>query len=139
MHLLDTDPLTYLHAGHPRVVEHLRELADPDVGTTIITKIELLRGRFDFVLKAATGAELLKAQRLLARTEELLAQIVVVPLDEQAAAQFDRLSAAKGLRKIGRADLLIASIALAHRATLVTRNVRHFRQIPGLTVTNWVN
>ncbi|HKZ83842.1 MAG TPA: type II toxin-antitoxin system VapC family toxin [Anaerolineae bacterium] len=139
MHLLDTDTLTYLHAGHPRVVEHLRELADPDVGTTIITKIELLRGRFDFVLKAATGAELLKAQRLLARTEELLAQIVVVPLDEQAAAQFDRLSAAKGLRKIGRADLLIASIALAHRATLVTRNVRHFRQIPGLTVTNWVN
>jgi len=139
MHLLDTDTLTYLHAGHPRVVEHLRELADPDVGTTIITKIELLRGRFDFVLKAATGAELLKAQRLLARTEELLAQIVVVPLDEQAAAHFDRLSTAKGLRKIGRADLLIASIALAHRATLVTRNVRHFRQIPGLTVTNWVD
>ncbi len=139
MHLLDTDTLTYLHAGHPRVVERLRDLADPDVGTTIITKIELLRGRFDFVLKAATGAELLKAQRLLARTEELLAQIVVIPLDEQAAAQFDRLSAAKGLRKIGRADLLIASIALAHRATLVTRNVRHFRQIPGLTVTNWVN
>jgi tRNA(fMet)-specific endonuclease VapC len=41
MHLLDTDTLTYLHAGHRRVVRRLRELDDPDVGTTIITKIEL--------------------------------------------------------------------------------------------------
>jgi tRNA(fMet)-specific endonuclease VapC len=139
MHLLDTDTLTYLHAGHPRVVQHLRELADPDVGTTIITKIELLRGRFDFVLKAATGSELLRAQQLLARTEELLAQIPVIPMDEASAAQFDRLRATKKLRKIGRADMLIASIALAHRATLVTRNVRHFKQIPGLAVINWVD
>lgn len=32
MHLLDTDTLTYLHAGHPRVIERLSELTDPDVG-----------------------------------------------------------------------------------------------------------
>lgn len=139
MHLLDTDTLTYLHAGNPRVVKHLRDLADPDVGTTIITKIEVLRGRFDFVLKAATGSELLRAQQLLARTEDLLAQIVIVPVGQAAAVRFDRLRAMKKLRKIGRADLLIASIALAHRATLVTRNVRHFKQVPGLTVTNWVD
>ncbi len=139
MHLLDTDTLTYLHAGHPRVIERLRELTDPDVGTTIITKIELLRGRFDFVLKAASGSELLKAQQWLARTEELLAQIIIVPLDEAAAAQFDRLQKAKRLPKIGRADLLIASIALAQRATLVTRNVRHFQQVSGLNITNWID
>lgn len=139
MHLLDTDTMTYLHAGHPRVIERLRELTDPDVGTTIITKIELLRGRFDFVLKAASGPELLKAQQWLARTEELLAQIVIVPLDEGAVAQFDRLQKAKRLPKIGRADLLIASIVLAQRATLVTRNVRHFQQVPGLNITNWID
>ena len=139
MHLLDTDTLTYLHAGHPRVVERLHNLADPDVGTTIITKIEMLRGRFDFVLKAATGPDLVRAQRLLTRTEELLAQILLVPLDKASADQFDRLRAIKKLKKIGRADLLIASIALAHRATLVTRNVRHFKQVSGLTVTNWVD
>jgi tRNA(fMet)-specific endonuclease VapC len=139
MHLLDTDTLTYLHAGHPRVVERLRRLADPDVGTTIITKIELLRGRFDFVLKAATGSELLRAQQLLGRTEELLAQILIVPVSEASADQFDRLRAITKLRKIGRADLLIASIALAHRATLVTRNLRHFKQVPGLTATNWID
>jgi tRNA(fMet)-specific endonuclease VapC len=139
MHLLDTDTLTYLHAGHMRIIENLRKLDDPDVGTTVITKIELLRGRFDFVLKAATGIELLRAQQWLTRTEELLAQIIIVPLDEASVAQFDRLREIKKLNKIGRADLLIASITLAHRAVLVTRNVRHFRQIPGLSVTNWVD
>jgi tRNA(fMet)-specific endonuclease VapC len=139
MHLLDTDTLTHVHAGHPRVVRRLRELDDPDVGTTIITKIELLRGRFDFMLKAASGTDLLRAQQLLTQTEELLAQLWVVPLDEAAAVEFDRLRAARRLRKIGRADLLIASIAIAHRATLVTRNVRHFPQVPGLTVTNRVD
>ena len=32
----------------------------------------------------------------------------------------------------------IASIALVHQATLVTRNLRHFRQVPGLKVVNWL-
>lgn len=139
MHLLDTDTLTYLHAGHPQVIRRLSELADPNVATTVITRIEILRGRFDFVLKAATGPELLRAQRLLSRTEELLAQLVTIPLDERAANEFDRLRALKQLNKVGRADLLIASIALSQRATLVTRNVRHFSQIPGLIVVNWVD
>ena len=38
-----------------------------------------------------------------------------------------------------RADLLIASIVLANRAVLVTRNIRHFRQIRGVIVENWVD
>ena len=139
MYLLDTDTLTHLHAGNPRVVEHLQAVEDPDIGITIITKIELLRGRFDFMLKAATGPELLRAQQLLLRTEELLTQIIVVPVDEASAIQFERLRLIKRLSKIGRADLLIASIALAHKATLVTRNRRHFQQVPGLVVVNWVD
>lgn len=139
MHILDTDTLTHLHAGNPRVIQRLRNVEDPDVVTTIVTKIEFLRGRFDFVLKAAEGADLLRAQELLLRTEDLLAQIDVLQLDQKAATNFDRLRTQRSLRKIGRADLLIASIALAHRATLVTRNLRHFRQVPGLRLANWVD
>ena len=139
MYLLDTDTLTHLHAGHPQAIKRLRELADPDIGTTVITKIELLRGRFDFALKAATGSELLRAHALLTRTEELLAQMMIAPLDAPAAEQFDRLRAMTALHKMGRADQLIASIALAQHATLVTRNLRHFRQVPGLRVTNWID
>lgn len=139
MHLLDTDTLTHLYAGHPQVIAHLRTVNDPVVGTTIITKSELLRGRIDFLLKGASGAELLRAQQWFTRTEELLAQLLIVQFDETAATQFDQLRVNKAYRKIGRADLLIASIVLANRATLVTRNVRHFRQIHAITVINWVD
>jgi tRNA(fMet)-specific endonuclease VapC len=139
MHLLDTDTISHLHVGHPKVTERLRQIDDPDVGITVITKIELLRGRFDSVLKAATGEELQRAERWLKRTEELIEQIPIIPFDEIAAARFDQMRVISTYRKIGRADLLIASIALAHRATLVTRNVKHFRQFPGLRVENWVD
>ena len=139
MYLLDTDTLSHLHRGHPRVIARLNRITDPDVGITIITRIELLRGRFDYVLKAATSTELLRAQQLLARTEELLEQITITPFDKNAATHFDRLRKVKSLKKIGRADLLIASIALANRAILVTRNLRHFRKVPGLKIENWVD
>jgi tRNA(fMet)-specific endonuclease VapC len=139
MHLLDTDTLTHLHAGHPNVVARLDRLDDPIVGTTIVTKVELLRGRIEFLLKAATGSETVRAQQLFQRTEELLAPLLILPFDLAAAAHFDRLRANRIARAIGRADLLVASIALANRATLVTRNLRHFRQIPALTLVNWVD
>ena len=61
------------------------------------------------------------------------------PIDDAAAAEFDRLREHKKLKKIGRGDLLIASIALANRATLVTRNQRDFRLVPGLQLDNWVD
>lgn len=139
MHLLDTDTLSRLHAGHPRVVERVRRLEDPEVVTTVVSKIELLRGRFDFLLKAADGAQLLKAQHWLTVTEGLLDGVQIVPVDTAAATIFDRLRARRELRKIGRADLLIASISLARNATLVTRNLRHFRRVPRLSLANWVD
>ncbi len=138
MHILDTDTLTHLHAGHPLVVRHMLEASDPLVGITIITKVEILRGRHEFLLKA-TEADMLRAQALLLRTEELLAELIVIPLDEAALTFFRRLRQTRGLKAMGRADLLIASIVLANKATLVTRNLRHFRIIPQLRLTNWVD
>ena len=102
MHLLDTDTLTHLHAGHPQVIAHVLAVNDPVVGTTIITKGELLRGRIDFLLKAAIGAELVRARQWCIRTEELLAQILFIPFDETAAAQFDQLPVNNAYRNIGR-------------------------------------
>lgn len=63
----------------------------------------------------------------------------VILIDPDAANQFDRLQGISKFRKIGRADLLIASIVLADQATLVTRNLRHFRQITHLFLENWVD
>ncbi len=57
MFLLDTDTLTHLHYGHPRVIERLRQAETSDVGTTVVTKIEILRGRYDSLLKAADSQQ----------------------------------------------------------------------------------
>jgi tRNA(fMet)-specific endonuclease VapC len=139
MYLLDTDTLTLIHAGYARVSERQRTVPSSEVATTIITRIEILQGRFDALLKAADAGQLVRAQQLLARTEDRLREVVIIPIDGRAAAEFDRLRQNKKLKKIGRADLLIASIALAWRAILVTRNLRHFRQVPGLQVENWAD
>ena len=40
-------------------------------------------------------------------------------------------------KPIGPHDALIAATALAHGATLVTRNLREFRRVKGLRVEDW--
>jgi tRNA(fMet)-specific endonuclease VapC len=139
MHLLDTNTLTALHKGDPRVIDRLKHLDDPDIATSLIAKIELLLGRMDFLLKATNGQDLLRAQSLLLQTETLLSEIDILPFDPMAIEQFERLIAERLSRKMGRADLQIASIALAKRATLVTRNIKDFRQAPNLKIINWLD
>ena len=139
MYLLDTDTLTHLHAGNTNVINRLESVQAEDIAITIITKVEILRGRIDYLLKASSGRDLLKAQELFSRSETLLNQLPVILIDENSANQFERLKTVSKLRKIGRADMLIASIVLANKAILVTRNLRHFRQFPNLSVQNWVD
>jgi tRNA(fMet)-specific endonuclease VapC len=140
MYLLDTDTLNLFFAGNPKIaVQHAR-VRSPEIAISIITKIELLQGRFDFLLKAATSVELRRAQQLLDQTEQSLALVnTILPIDDPVANEFDRLRLMKRIRKIGRPDLLIAAIALAHRAILVTRNLKDFRQVPGLRLENWAD
>lgn len=140
MFLLDTDILTLLIYGHDKVVRRFSASSSTGlVATTIISEIEILRGRYDSILKASTPDELLRARDRLASTRTDLARITVMPIPDLAVAEFERLTKIKTLRKIGRPDLLIASIALAHDATLVTRNLKHFKLVPGLRIENWAD
>ena len=140
MFILDTDTLTLLFQGHPRLTARRDTVPSAEIAISVITWIEALVGRFEFLRKAATGEELLRAQALLDFTRRSLAAVsAVIPIDTVAAREFDRLLSNKKLKKIGRADLLIACIALANRATLVSRNVKHFHQVPGLHVENWAD
>jgi tRNA(fMet)-specific endonuclease VapC len=138
MILLDTDIFSLLAAGHPRVRARFQAATD-SVTITLITRIEALEGRFAFILRAADGAELLRAEEWLQRTELALAPFSPVGFNAAAAVEFDRLRKNKKLKKIGRGDLLIAAITLANRATLVTRNLKDFRQISDLHVENWAD
>ena len=81
-------------------------------------------------MKAADGDELQRGQARLDQADRDLSAFRILSVEPAAAATFDKLRHDKKLKKIGRTDLLIACIALAHRATLVTRNRKHFRLIP---------
>jgi tRNA(fMet)-specific endonuclease VapC len=61
--------------------------------------------------------------------------IAVLDFDGKAAAVFERLKQAK--IRIGTMDLKIAAIALAHDATLLTRNRQDFSKVPDLKFEDW--
>ncbi|HKI31703.1 MAG TPA: type II toxin-antitoxin system VapC family toxin [Gemmataceae bacterium] len=138
MILLDTDSLSLHLFGHQRLLARVQAASEVPA-ITVVTQLEVLRGRAEALLKAADAEQLLRAQQGLFRSREHLAVFRIIPFDSVSAAEFDQLRMIKKLKKIGRADLLIASIARAHRATLVTRNVRDFCQVPGLQVVNWID
>jgi tRNA(fMet)-specific endonuclease VapC len=138
MILLDTDIFTLHRVLDEKMVQRFRAASElPAI--TIATQIEVLRGRYEAIFKAEDGARLLHALQVLGLTLKHMKEFSVVSFNAAAATEFDRLRQIKGLKKIGRGDLLIASICLANRATLVTRNLNDFRKIPGLQIENWAD
>ena len=111
---------------------------------------EVLRGRIDYALKANTGSELAKANRLLMQTYEMLQNFNVftsftdgfalrLVFDEASGREFDTLRRRYTKHK-RRADMLIASMALSGKHIVVTRNVKHFRELlPPSQIENWVD
>jgi hypothetical protein len=57
MVLLDTDTLTLLLRGHPRVQKRMHSAAS-DVATTVITWMEVMQGRFQAIFTAADANQI---------------------------------------------------------------------------------
>ena len=120
MYLLDTDTLTLVHAGHPKVLQAGNTCRRPTSPSASSRGSRCCGGGSNSCSRRPAATNCSGAKHWLHQTEERLAEIVTIPFDVAAAAEFDRLREDRALRKVGRADLLIACIALAHRATLVT-------------------
>jgi tRNA(fMet)-specific endonuclease VapC len=81
----------------------------------------------------------LQAAQRLTESERDLSTIEIVTINEAAAETFSHYRKDKKLKRMGRADLLIACIAIAQGAVLVTRNTCDFRLIPELRLENWAD
>ena len=79
----------------------------------------------------------MEAYRRLRRQLENYCRTPVLTFDEQAAVTLQRLRRAR--IRIGTMDLKIAAITLSHDATLLSRNLADFRQVPSLQVENWTS
>jgi len=137
MIVLDTNVLSALMQREPNsaVVAWLDEQPPTSVWTTAVTVFEI---RF--------GLALLPAGRRKRELEEAFAHAIeedfegrVLPFDEEAARAAAAHAATR--RAAGRSvdfrDIEIAGIVSSRRATLATRNVRHFRELGIPLIDPW--
>jgi predicted nucleic acid-binding protein len=75
--------------------------------------------------------KLTEAERTM--LEGSFASAMVLPIGDEVLTKAVRL---RQTRKMSLGDALVAATALVHGRTLVTRNVRDFEWIPGLSVFN---
>jgi predicted nucleic acid-binding protein len=137
MIVLDTDVLseTMRESPSPRFTEWFDAQPRMTVWTTAISLLEIRFG----IERLAVGRRRNALTMALERTVVLDIEGRVLPFDADAAAETAILMAER--LRAGRAgdlrDSMIAGIAIAHRATLATRNARHFADLPVPVVDPW--
>jgi predicted nucleic acid-binding protein len=113
-----------------QVLTALREqIGETEVAISVVTLIELAHG----AARADTPQRRLKRQKFI---EELIGGVPVYPVTVAIAlraGQLDGENQARGL-KFALPDLLIGVTALELGYSVGTSNVRHFGQVPGLSV-----
>jgi tRNA(fMet)-specific endonuclease VapC len=131
-YLLDTNVLSEVIRKDPNrgLLQRLRAVAARDVVTSAVCVAELRHG----AARVAHGARLWER---IAR--EILSRVDILPLGEAEALRAGDLLATLEARgePIGIEDVWIGATALEHRLTVVTRNLKHFRRIPGLVSESW--
>ena len=113
-----------------QVLTAIREhIGETQVGISVVTLIELAHG----AARADTPQRRLKRQKFI---EELIGAMPVYPVSVAIAlraGQLDGENQARGL-KLALPDLLIGVTALELGYSVGTSNVRHFGDVPGLSV-----
>ena len=105
MIVFDSDIFTLYVYGQEKVKKRYDQ-ADDVFAVTVITWIEVLKGRTDSLLKAANEKQLRVAAERMRHTETVLNDFAVLPVDDAAVAHFGKLSCHKKLAKMRRADML---------------------------------
>lgn len=131
-YILDTDIVTYHQLGRADVVRRLARLEVGTVTTTVITVEEQLQGRLAFIHRQRNADTLADGYRFLQTTQQYFCRIPILSFDAAASGVYTRLIGQR--LRIGTNDLRIAAITIAHNARLLTRNLRHFEQIPELII-----
>jgi tRNA(fMet)-specific endonuclease VapC len=137
--ILDTDLLTILQSGSQPACDNARRrldrVPDTEVFTTIVSFQEQMRGWLSVLNQARTEKRLLSAYAELHAMLDDFCRLQVLPFDEDAQRIFAELRRQR--IRIGTMDLRIAAIARSLDFTVISRNTRHFGQVPGLRVEDW--
>ncbi len=135
LYLFDTDTLTLFERMHPAIIRNVfHHLAD-GIGVTSISIEEQLGGWFAMLRSARTPQQIETAHARLSDAVRWLSTWDIVPFTVAAVIRFQDLLRQR--LNVGGNDLRIAAITLELGATVVTRNLRDFRRVPGLQSEDW--
>ncbi|MCK9607459.1 MAG: type II toxin-antitoxin system VapC family toxin [Methylomonas sp.] len=131
MYALDTNTVIYFFKGMGNVATHLFNVPPHEIAIPAVVLYELQVGI------AKSNAPEKRSNQL----NELLTVVSVLPFTayETAITARIRVALEKAGTPIGPLDMMIAGIALANQATLVTHNTKEFSRIDGLRLEDWFN
>ena len=127
-YLIDTNIAIHARDGTEAILVRLAE-HDGEVLLSALSLAELQRGIY-------RHPNLTAIRR--ARSEVLLRGLPVLPFDASAARAYGRIIAQCGWVRGRDFDWMIAAHAISTHSILVTNNPADFRDIPGLSMENWV-
>lgn len=135
MYVMDTDHVTLYQQAHPTLWSRISLLPSNQLATTVITYEEQVSGRIAQIRRVQAEIDRIRAYFWLQRTLDFFCRMPILPFEERAAEKYRELKKQK--IRVGTQDLLIASIVLAQDRVLLTRNWRHFSQVPDLQIEDW--
>jgi tRNA(fMet)-specific endonuclease VapC len=137
--VLDTDHLSVLQWREQPACDwllaRLDQLPADDIATTIVSFQEQVQGWLAFLNRARKPAQIVLAYTKLEEIWRWFLKMNVLSFGASAQARFGELR--RQCPRLQTMDLRIASIALVSNATLLSRNIRDYRRVPGLIVEDW--
>lgn len=134
MYVFDTDSLSNVLKSRPSelLLEKLESIPRSSQFTTSINVSEIYYGAY----RSQHQREIMKAYN-----EKVFPNVHILPFDTESGKIYGRIKALlekKGISK-SEPDLKIASITIQHNMVLISGNKRHFADIPGLHVEDWIH
>jgi len=130
MYLLDSNVcIRLLNQKHAGIEKRFRNCEPSEISLCSIVKAELLYGARHSLLVEGN----------LHRLELFFSPFGSLPFDDACAEIYARIRQDLSTQGclIGPNDLLIAAVALANDAVLVTHNQKEFCRVAGLRLTDW--
>jgi tRNA(fMet)-specific endonuclease VapC len=139
--LLDTDHLSVLQwqeqPACDRLLARLAELPADDIATSIVSFQQQVQGWQAFLNRARKPAQIIVAYAKLESLWRSFLKMNVLSFSADAQAQLEIIR--RQCPRLQTLDLRVAAIAIVSGSTLLSRNLRDFRRVPGLVVEDWTS
>lgn len=140
MFVLDSDTLTLMLQGNPRITRRVLAARDGEIWLPAIVVEEKLRGRMAYLSslnpnRASDSLKVPSAYDLLLETVSDLQRFPHLAYTVEMETLYQSWPAA--VKRLGTRDCRIGATAIAHGFTVITCNLSHFQPMPDVQIEDW--